>query len=164
MLWKMPPLGAPALVKCRFGHLRGVFIKPMQCSDGSGFHARLQMPVACLTRAVQDRVGQSGTSTELVEGHRRKPLRAPNLSYVVTFRVHQTFVGHNLAINAAKRMIAAVRHTHHDVPFAADAEIGVANYEARSITAPPMPQVVRLRPGFEQEIGATSEDASGFGS
>jgi hypothetical protein len=97
---------------------------------------------------------------EVVEGHRRKPLRAPNLRYVVTFRVHQTFVGHSLAINAAKRMIAAVRHTHYDVPFAANAEIDVANCQARSITAPPMPQVLRLRPGFEQQIGATSEDAS----
>ena len=45
---QVPPLVALALVKCYFGHLRGSLIKPTQCLDASGFHARLQMPVACL--------------------------------------------------------------------------------------------------------------------
>src|SRR4051794_36867195 len=101
------------------------------------------MPIAGFARAVQDRMCQSCPSLDIFEGHRCQPFRAPNLRNVVTLAVHQTLMRHNLVIDTFEWMVAAVRHTHHDAPAAANAKIDLAHGKARSITTPPLPHVLR---------------------
>src|SRR6478609_9561200 len=101
---------------------------------------------------MQNQVRELSFSLKVVKGDGSYPFRPSDLRRVITFAVNQTLIWDNLAVFPLERMLTVVGHLHNNAPFAAGPQIDVANSDLRPIAAPPLPDMLRLRPSLEYKI------------
>ncbi len=125
-------------------------------------HSRLKMTVANLTRLVLDGVSDKRCRPDLRERHGGQPLGASKSGHVITLGVYKPMRAQDLAIVTVKGMVGSVRHPHDETPCAADTEIDRAMSNARPFAAPPVPEMLGLRPRLKQQSRLAMESARKF--
>src|SRR5258708_4379764 len=96
----------------------------------------------------------------LLKSYCGQPLGTSKLGHVITLGVHEAMRAQDLAILAKKGMIGSIRHPHDQAPGAADTEIDRAMCNARPLAAPPLPEMLGLRPRLKQQSRTAVEPTS----